>query len=326
MALLWTTFNAGTPRNGAYVRPPSGVSSSSSNQSAYVRNQWALAMGGGAASSRWARVTNAAPTPAFLRPFAALDDLTPAGPDDSSVHQAYSATYYLKDDPGLSASSPYGVLFRINTRASSSSSSTEPHTRLEVCDTKFSNTFFTTTEQSTNPGSTNTIDQDDTSKANWNGERQIHIWENTNSLLIATFADGGEQRGFGMLLYPDPPADGHITREALAPLFGFTGSNLEYGGTPGTGLPGVREGFAAYWNISYSGGGLKSAPDVLGRNFMQRVFLSRDDAPPFAYPTDPDLFFTQGNAVTQQAVVDVGGRDYACAVSSSNLSILTAIE
>ena len=63
----------------------------------------------GAADSPWLEVTGAAPTPAFLQPLAST--VTAAG--DSTAGYDRHVTLYLKDDPGLTATTPHARLFRM---------------------------------------------------------------------------------------------------------------------------------------------------------------------------------------------------------------------
>ena len=181
-----------------------------------------------APGTRWAEVTAATPTPVFLQAYASTIDATSTMASATDYGLDDQVTLYLKDDPGLSLTTPraralrifvgyYGVDVAIADIVSG----------LAPTWTNTGNNFAVSTPTyyvMPNLGTTATAA---TTAVTQNNNTRIYLFEGPDHHTILAYDQlHGTMSGGVYLYYPPAPADGHWTRTGIGPLFmqGVAGS------------------------------------------------------------------------------------------------------
>ena len=238
----------------------------------------------GQTGTRWAEVTGATPTPAFLQGQAST---ILAGSTGTAAGTANHMTLYLKDDAGLAEATPRGRLLRIWAAYGGVAIALSDITSGQIVQWNYegwgsANTTAAGYYAWQNLTATNVV----STATTWQEAHRAYLFEDTNYLAVVFAQHSTSYYAGGFhLFYPEAPADGHITRAAVPPLFavplnqvtGYAVSNATYARFPQCMnaanhlITGSKTGLIAYTDI-YT----PSVVDAGGREFIFGASMTTD--------------------------------------------------
>jgi len=310
MPLLRTNYNSALAQNGGDTWAPANTTVDKIGD---LLRRFATILAH--ADSRWTEVTGSAPTPTFLQPFASN---AAAGSTAAGQH----VTFYLNDDVGLAAGTPYARLFRLADDFVSRRA-----TRLQILDTRHGSTWQSVNTES-NPFDYAAAVQGPSSGTAYTEHLRVFVFETANALAVRTtlINDLTSGRGWIGLYYPEPPADGHVTRAQIAPLYAMLGTGNQGLSNVLSNLlapVGTAHGGGDFGTWGVEGGGLAAGADGSSRNILQRVNPFRTAGPPAFLPFADGWQICRPGVFTHLAEVDdVSGEFVVAAATFSDYALL----
>lgn len=292
----------------------------------------------GQTGTRWAEVTGATPTPVFLQGEAST---ILAGSTGTASGTANHMTLYLSNDAGLSETTPRARLLRIWAAYAGVNIALADITSGQIVQWNYegwyaANSTVVGAAAWTNSTATGTA----STATTWQEAHRFYIFEDTNylSVVFAQHSTSFYAGGFH-LFYPEAPADGHIPRATIPPMFAvplnqvatYGISNATYARFPqcmnaaNHAITGSKTGLVAYADI-YTPSGV----DTSGREFIFGASMTTD---PYVnawgafgnWGAIPGLKYIRRAQLAFGQEVAVGGVNHLHAGDHSNTSAFGAL-